>query len=491
MAVGFETIPLNINVPGSYVEFSTARAGRGVALLPHDSLLIGQMLTTGSALAATIYAVDSVSDGDTLFGPNSQLAEMVRAFKAQNRRGALYAMGLADGGSAVKAAGSITWTGTATEGRELVLYIGGKRVPIAVVKGDTAATLETKALAAFANATDLPVTVTADAGTGVDFTARHGGTIGNQIALGHSQLPGERAPAGIVVTVTPMAAGAVDPSYTAAITTLGEDQYHTIVTGVASVTPVGLLITELESRWGSARMIEGQLFAAWADTRANLSTLGDSYNSWTFTLLGLEQSPLLPLPWEVASQVGAESATQAQTDPARASTGIKLSGEYGARRGGRFTKSQQEQLLTDGVSTLEVGQDGSLAIQRLITTYQTNALGVPDKALRDLTAVRLLAALRYSLRARIGTKFARFKLADNGTQIPPGQPIATPDTVRSEIIALALDWVQLGWIENIKQFRDEIVVERDLNDPNRLNAMLPPDLINNLLVFAAQIAPVG
>lgn len=30
-------------------------------------------------------------------------------------------------------------------------------------------------------------------------------------------------------------------------------------------------------------------------------------------------------------------------------------------------------------------------------------------------------------------------------------------------------------------------MERDRTDPNRVNALLPPDLINQLRVFAAQI----
>lgn len=491
MAIGFELIPSSISVPGSYVEFSTARASRGVALLPHDAILLGQKLAGGSAAAATIYAIDSEGDANTLFGSDSQLAAMAIAFKDQYPRSSLYAMAVADNGSGVAAAGSMVWTGTATEGRELVFYVGGVRVPVGVRQGDTAASIETAALAAFANVTGLPVTVGANAAAGLDFTAKQVGTIGNQIALGHSQLPGERAPAGIVITVTPMASGAADPDYTAAVAALGEDWYHTVVIGTVSTTVVNLVKTELESRWGPMRQIEGQLFGGYADSRVNLSTMGDTFNTHTFTLVGQEVSPLLPLPWVTASAVAAESAKQTQIDPGRASTGIRLAGLFGARRGQRFTKQQQEILLGDGVSTLEVGLDGGLTIQRLVTTYKTNGLGVPDQALRDLTAVRLLAALRYSLRARIGTKFARFKLADDGAPVPSGQPIATPSTIRAEIIALAMDWVALGWIENIDQLKEELIVERDLNDPNRVNALIPPDLINNLLVFAAQIAPVG
>jgi phage tail sheath gpL-like len=87
-------------------------------------------------------------------------------------------------------------------------------------------------------------------------------------------------PGGLTVTVTAMSGGATDPSYTAAITAMAEDQYHTVVSGLCTSTVVGAFVTELESRWGPMRQIEGVLFAAFADTRANLTTLGNSFNSW-------------------------------------------------------------------------------------------------------------------------------------------------------------------------------------------------------------------
>lgn len=488
MAISFNSIPLVINTPGVFVEFDSSRAVRGAAIQPHDALIIGQKLAAGSMTAATVYSADSVDDARVLAGEGSQLALMVAAFKAANPLTALYVIGLADNGSAVAAAGSIVWTGTATESGELPLYIAGRRISIGVVSGDTAATVETNALAAIALVRDLPVTAAANAAAGVDFTARNGGTAGNQIFIGVAQLPGERTPAGLVFTVTAMASGATDPVYSGAVTAMADDQYHTIAAGLAVATPTGLLVTELESRWGPMRAIEGQLFVGKADTRANLTTLGNSFNSWTLTLLGSEVSALTPMPAEIAASVAGLSAQRAQVDPARALTGQVIPGASAAKRGLRFTRAERDILLSDGVSTVLASADGRLHIERLVTTYQTNAAGYPDTSLRDLTAVRTLAAMRYSARQRIGVKFFQFKLADDGTPIPPGQPIVTPKIVRAELVALGQDWIGLGWMENLDQYKEELLVERDASDPNRLNAILPPDLINNLLVTAMQIA---
>jgi phage tail sheath gpL-like len=359
---------------------------------------------------------------------------------------------------------------------------------VAVASGDTVATIETNALAALALQTDLPVTVAADAGTGVDFVAQCKGTIGNQIMLGVCLQAGEHVPAGLTVTVTPMASGATDPSYSGAITAMSEDQYNTVAIGLCSATAVGLFVTELESRWGPMRQIEGQSFAAFYDTRANLTTLGNGFNSFAFTLVGAEKSATLPLPWELAAATAGRSAAQAQVDPSRALTGISYTGYSAAARGAGFTRSQRDILLSDGVSTILAGSDGRALIERLVTTWQTNAQNIPDTSYQDLTTVRLLAALRFSLRARIASRFARFKLMDDGNVVPPGQPIVTPSTIRAECLALFQDWQDLGWVENLAQFKAELLVERDQSDPNRVNIILPPDLVNNLLVTAAQFA---
>ena len=41
-----------------------------------------------------------------------------------------------------------------------------------------------------------------------------------------------------------------------------------------------------------------------------------------------------------------------------------------------------------------------------------------------------------------------------------------------------------GLVENYSAFEQNLLVERDVNDPNRVNVLYPPDLINQLRIFA-------
>jgi phage tail sheath gpL-like len=487
MTVSFDRIPLNILTPGVYVEADASRAVQGVSQLPQDVLILGQQLSTGTATAAQVYAVDSADQAKVLFGTTSMIAQAIAAYKAVDSLTPVFAAAVADNGT-TKATGSITWSGTATAAGELALYVGGRRISVAVANGDTASAVETTALAAVAITADLPVTTAGDSGTGLDFPAVNAGTQGNQIMLGHSLMDGEAPPAGLTMTVTAMSGGATDPSYSTLVTAMGEDQYGTVVTCNDDATALGLLVTEMEDRFGPMRAIDGSIFAAHYDTQANLTTKGNALNSAMLVLVGAEKSALLPLPWELAAMVAALDALQAQTDPARACTGLLIPGARGAARGSRFTRAQRNTLLSDGVSTVVCGRDGRLAIDRLVTTYQTNASSIPDTAYQDQQTVRLLSAIRYSARVRVGTRFARFKLTSDGSPIPPGQPMTNPKGIKAELCALASEWVQLGWMENLAQFVAEVFVERDGTDQDRVNAVLPPDFVNNLLVTAMKIS---
>lgn len=134
-----------------------------------------------------------------------------------------------------------------------------------------------------------------------------------------------------------------------------------------------------------------------------------------------------------------------------------------------------------------VDAGGLVLIERLITTYQTNAYGVDDASYLDIETMRTLAYLRLTVRARIATKFPRHKLAADGTQFGPGQAIVTPNIIRAELVALFMDWMDAGLAEGLEQFKRDLLVQRSATDPNRVDAVIPPDVINQFRVFAAQV----
>ena len=74
-----------------------------------------------------------------------------------------------------------------------------------------------------------------------------------------------------------------------------------------------------------------------------------------------------------------------------------------------------------------------------------------------------------------------------GTNFGVGQAIVTPSILKAENIALARDWEQRGWEENVDAFKAALVVERNADDRCRADHLLQPDLVNQYRKGAALI----
>jgi phage tail sheath gpL-like len=94
----------------------------------------------------------------------------------------------------------------------------------------------------------------------------------------------------------------------------------------------------------------------------------------------------------------------------------------------------------------------------------------------DITTIRTLDYVRKACRERISLRFPREKLSSR-----------TAPKVRSELIDVLLKLEDLEIVEEVKANLPGLVVERDSQDPNRLNAAIPTDVVNGLHVFAGRI----
>ena len=54
------------------------------------------------------------------------------------------------------------------------------------------------------------------------------------------------------------------------------------------------------------------------------------------------------------------------------------------------------------------------------------------------------------------------------------------DHRRAEAVAAFMDWQELALVENLDQFKADLVVERNSRDVNRMDMLMPPDLVNQL-----------
>lgn len=484
MPISFNTIPVVLRTPGAYTEYDASRAVQGIAALPTCLLLIGAQ-ETGEATANSLQRILRKDDGDRLFGRGSQLSHMVQAAKKANPLVEMWAVGMADAGGATATTWTLVFSGTSTQAGSVYVYVAGRRVVVPIPSGTAAAAVGPLVDAALDLEPDLLFTSNAVTST-VTLTGRAMGAwvSGLDVQLNYGER--ETLPAGLSCVVTQTAPGATNPTVQTVLDLLPEDKHFThVACGFADATNMTALEAWALGKWGPLVQQDVQVFVGMPGAYAALSSFGSARNSQFSTVMGAHLSPTPAHEW--AAVVAAVDV--AEPDPARPRQTLYLPNILPPKSGSRLDQAERNLLLQDGISTFTIDQSGKCYIERLITTYQTNSSAVADPTFLDITTMHTLFALRYTWNARIQLKYPRHKLASDGTVVGPGQPIVTPKVIRGEGIALFDEWAAAGLVEGSSkaQFMRELVVERNASDVNRVDCIIPPDLMNQLITVAAQI----
>lgn len=484
MTISFEKIPANVKTPGAYVEIDPSNAEQGPGVQEYVGLIIAQRLSGGSGAAGSRYLITSPDQAIDLGGRGSMAARMADAWFANNQVNRVYLHLLDDVGAGTAATADLTVTAAATATGTLALYVCGKRVPVAVAAGDAVGTIAAAISAAINADADLPCTATVSTAT-VTITARHKGLVGNSIDI-RVNHGGEFLPAGVTLSSTQfvLAGGATNPDLDDVWAAIGDTQYHAIACPYNDTTNLdSSLDVELERKWGPMVRADGFALVAKRAAHASLVSYGGSRNSKHFSVLGYDG----PEAEDTASaRLAAVLALSAQNDPALPFETVRLVGFAVPSEDERFTRAERDQQLNSGISTFVV-VGGQVQIERLITCNQTTATGAPTEAFLDVGTRLTSAFMAWDFRTDARTKFARSKLAKDGTRYGAGQKIVTPAIGRAFAIGKAVQWEERGLLEDSDQFAKDLVVEINASDPTRLDFLLPPNITNGLMVVAASL----
>lgn len=496
MTVSFNNIPSDIYVPLFYAEMDNSAANTATG--EKRALLIGLKTAAGSAQVNKPMLVSTASKAKALFGAGSQLALMVAAYRNQDQTGELWCLAqeVSDDDSAedvivgTKAAGSIVITGTALAAGTIALYVGAVKVPVNIAAGATAADIAQLVAQTINSKSDMPVVAEVDSvdTTKVNVEAKGFGAYGNDIKLGlnlQAATGGESTPNGIAVALEQLASGTGIVDYETAFDALGDETYTYVGIGDSDTTSLDAVKTEFNDasgRWSYSKMQYGHVFTAKRGDDASLVTFGKTRNDQHVSIFGIEANHPNPV-WEIAAAVTGREAVYISIDPARPTQTGPLVGISFPAIEDRFNMQERNTLLHNGIATLYVS-GGYNRIERAVTTYQTNMFGDSDNSYLDSETLFTLAEITTRLKTAITSKYPRHKLANDGTRFGPGQAIVTPNVIRSELIAQYKAMEFEGLVENADLFAQYLIVERNVNDPNRVDVLLPPDLVNQLRVFA-------
>lgn len=485
MPIPFDRIPNNLRVPGVYTEIDNSRATTGAQLLPYRRLLIGTMLAAGTATPNVAVQVTSVPQVEGIAGAGSVIAGMAAAALEQDNFTDLFILPLADPAAGAAATATLTVTGTATASGTLSLYVAGRKVQVGVTTADTPTLIAGKVVTAVSGVASLPATAASTAGV-VTFTAKNKGETGNTLDV-RANYYGETLPSGVTAAFTAFTGGTGNPDLTTALDLLG-DQWHQVwATAYTDASNLTLLENEQFDRWGPLREVEGHIFGALKGTLSAVGTIGNSRNSEHLTLVHATNEPMPA--YEKAAETASIAAFSAANDPARPIQNLSYLWCLPPVEISRFTITERNILLYDGIATSKVTASGVMQVERLITTYKLNSAGGNDPSYLDSETLFTLLYLRHDWKDLLLRKYPRAKLADDGNRFGSGQEtvIVTPKSMKSEMVAWAITMQTIGLIENINSFKAASFSERNLADRNRLDNLLVPDLVNQLRIVGNKI----
>lgn len=484
--IPFMTIPLDWRVPGQYIEVDHTRAVRGLPGQPRRILILGQRLASGTVPQGVLTRVSRKEDGVNYFGRGSMLAQMIAASIKVNPTTETWALALDDLVAGVRATGTITVTGTASAAGTLYVYVGGARVAVGIAATDPQNTIAASIAAALNASLDLAVTATAALNV-VTLTARHKGAEGNDINIRTSYYDGETIPAGVTLAIAAMSGGSGNPDVLTAIAAMSTGAYYTIVMPWTDSANMVAMENELNSRWGGLDMRTGHVFVCKNGTYSGLATYGAARNSGHSSVFGLNKSPTLT--WVISAQAAAAADFSGGIDPAVPFRNLGLPDVMAPAEADRFSAPERNLLMHDGISQIIFDASGKAIIEQIITTYQTNSFGLDDISLLKLNTKWTVDYIRYAIRFAIARDYPRHKLAGDDVLpfIQAGQPIATPKLIRNTIISEGLKLSRVGLLEDFEQFKRDLIVVRSDVDPNRANAIIPTNIVNQFDVFAAAV----
>lgn len=470
--ISFDSIPATLRKPGKYFEYNTKLAVRTLPANRQRLLIVAQRLSTGSVAQKVPTQVFSDAEAAAYFGEGSIAHLMVRAAIKAYPYLDLSVCALDDSATnPVARAETLTLAGPATTSGVIALSVGNVVIEVGIATGDTAVEIATAIKAALdAGYPDLPFTVsqgTAPNDHILTFTARNKGTVANQV-----DFAAEATASGVTAALAETTPGSVDPDIDDALEAVFAEDYTLIATPFNDQTSLTALRDHLDSVSGPMEQRPAVGIYGYDGVLADCTTLAGNINSGRILCAYLRgtKSPA----YEIAAAMAAVMASE--EDPARPLNTLELKKIAAPPVASRLSRTEQESLLYNGVTPLEVGPGEKVQIVRAITTYIHDPQGIDDVSLLDVTTIRTLDYVRKACRERIALRFPREKLSSK-----------TPDKVRDQLLDVLYSLESLEIVEEVDANAAGLVVERDLQDVNRLDAKIPVDVVNGLHVFAGRI----
>ncbi len=483
-------------LPGIYLETNFAQGLGAGSGLTRAILVLANKTAAGAAVPDTeLYGPDTTNVLQTeaqminLGGAGSEAHRMFRrmaAITGGQSGPPIYWLFVTES-SGAKASGTITVAGTASGNATHRTWVGDEYVDTGIFNGDLEGAIATNIAAKINAMTHWSVTAAATAGA-VLITAKQNGLRGNWIRFQAAIISNGSITTTTTATVdASLAGGAASDSNATALTTIAARWFYQIVSAAEDSAQVGAAASQVSTQALAINGIRQRLFFGSVDTIANCITAAVGKNSPRAEVIWSEKSPWTPGEWaannamvyalEEADELGFRTNFIGYGNDAKTAPFWK--GPRSRVASAVPTPATLRSALSNGITPIGVNPTGSTYIVDRFTTRSLNG-AQPDPRIREAHKVTITDRVADALIARLARNNAGKVIGDDPPKgAPPGPNMATPLTVRMEVLLTIDEFVANSKLQRPDQIKAGTVVQREENPSSRMGIRLPLQTIDN------------
>ena len=431
----------------------------------------------------------SENDGFSLFGQGSLLSQMISSFKKNNETLETWAIALDEPDGTQATAKVIPKISFDKDGKTflfvekgvLSIYVCGIKIQVKIDSTNKIEDILKSVTDALNKNIKLPCVATFHE-TDVILTMKHKGEYANNLSV-EFNLNGETFPKNLILTSENFLSGSGSPDIEKLFMIIKDKRFQSFCIPFSDESNLLNLSEELQKRWDPQLQNDGYAFLGTNLSLEKSINLAAKINSQCISILNT--SGFANAPYEISSAICAQCSASCSIDPALPLSNILCEGILPIDSK-QLSYQERSTLLDFGFSTLKT-QNGQVFTERVITTYKMNESGNSDESYLNAESVFTLSFIREYFRSKFWSKYCRYKLADDGNVIAPGQKILTPKLAKAELLCLFMDLMDMGLVQNYEDFKSKLVVERDKQNRSQMNMILPPTIMSQLFSINALI----
>lgn len=496
-------------LPGVYLDLQFAQGNAAGSSSLREILILANKISTGTAVESTmIYGPDSddplqtEDNAKTLFGEGSEAHVMWKAANSANKDTVIRVLAVPEGGGAVKATGTITYTTNATGAGYTRVWVADEYVDVPFLSGDTVTTIAAAVVSAINAKPHWQVTATNLVGV-VTITARNGGVRGNFIRY-MARIFGTNgvSPGTTVTPITDSACtgGSVADDATAALATLATGKFYYIVSALGASAQITSLMAVVNAQAVPSIGIRQRAFFGSTDTSGNAITLGTTANATRAEIIHQQEGPIGPS--RLAALAAACYAYEELTLSKRTNYAGYGNDEDSSKRwvcppartvSVRPTKTVQKLLLNGGITPVAANGNSSTYIVNRVTTRTLNG-AIPDYRISRAHKVSICDFFSDDLTVKGALQGAAKRIGDDllpGERAVGHENLFTPSDGKALVFSLIDDYADNTLVPNRAAVKEQTRVQRNSVDRTRMDFYIPLQTADNLEKLGFAVAQVA